>query len=1284
MVVTVSSGLGPSTCGQSSQTYQNKFATLVRALEYLETHVDPSRGPCLFVSMATSPEVERARRALSLSAHDPSVPVPPLDTLAVSVLVIRLVSSLGPYSILSAQESSSMIAPRLSKRPPSQVVWNSHLSDVVGNMPEWRRDVLSSLLRLLCRLSIVDGSRRSRSKCSAESLSVILAPVLFRPEKLRFTHGPGRITAASVECLTSLIEGYEKVFNARVPENMRDKQKREKVVETLIVRRQSGGHCGGAVTRSGSPAVRSMAERICNPITTLGGNTNWNKAECLSPSSNSSINTAEDDGVELWKPSGTLFGGSLGVRGGTGASSRSDVGEGSSSVGSLQKQDTKIDLEAIRMRQIELQERKNFGEEFVERKEPWRPPGLNTRGPQAERKSRRTWTPRKDTSYGSGSMSATASATLGSRSTSADSGSKPLSISAAFSTLSGQGNASIASSEVHAIDLRTPRSNFKLPSGASRDLGIKSTGESVNLLGFDLHREYEIPLPDTGELISPARYGPENASNAIQELRHQACSSSCPGCDVTLSRANAVPGSPETLISGISASSNSYERSLAVDPLVNEAHAVDSEDFRLVGRGANVISPRSQRFLEESIFTPATGAAGANLVPAGYEAVLCGMKAVPEDSDVLSSGMKAVPEGSDVLLSGMKAVREDSDVLSSGMKAVPEDSDVLSSGMKAVPEGSDVLSSGMKAVPEGSDVLSSGMKAVPEGSDVLSSGMKAVPEGSDVLSSGMKAVPEDSDVLSSGMKAALMDAPIVPSVYHAVGSRLTSAPELGSAPSGNMKAEEGRVPPPMPGAAGKAAPPPPPPMPGAAGKAAPPPPPPMQGMNGPPPPPMPGTSGASAVPPTGASALPIPPAVLAPQVQPSIKLKQLHWDKLKVADENTVWRRHSASSEGEHDSLIDFGELENLFQILEVKSNSTRAKKNEEVLFVDQKRAYTISIELSGIRKPFGEIKDALMNADDSALTVDNLHALSRSLPERNELRDIDDYLRGKHIKYRGISDPRRLGIVERYFAEIRDVPRLEDRIKCMLFARTAESTFERLDQQQNILREACHEMKTCTPFLKLLQAVLELGNHLNRGSHRAGAVGFKLDALLKLADIKAVDKKTSLLQFVIDQLRKQDPSIDELVDSMPHVKAASTIQLSAINSLIDELRVGLKSIRDNIEIAKQNIGEKGSERFIECMEEFHAAAWTSFDTLEQSQKDILSKLEDVTHYYGETFMKTDPVKTIRTVQEFMVSFRKNAMANAGKPASRPSSAQSSPVKPKAQAGGRDKASTIINVNAAC
>jgi len=418
-----------------------------------------------------------------------------------------------------------------------------------------------------------------------------------------------------------------------------------------------------------------------------------------------------------------------------------------------------------------------------------------------------------------------------------------------------------------------------------------------------------------------------------------------------------------------------------------------------------------------------------------------------------------------------------------------------------------------------------------------------------------------------------------------------------------------------------------------------------------------------------------------PAPAPSIKLKQLHWDKLKEADENTVWRRPSETSEGDqHDPLIDFDELENLFQILEVKSSATRAKKNEEVLFVDQKRAYTISIELSGIRKAFGDIKEALMNADDSSLTVDNLHALCRALPERNELRDIDDYLGGRHIKYRGMSDPRKLGIVERYFAEIRDVPRLEERIKCMLFARTAESSLDKVEEQQNIVHEVCHEMKTCEPFLKLLQAVLELGNHLNRGSHRAGAVGFKLDALLKLADIKAVDKKTSLLQFVIDQLRKQDPSIDSLVDAMPHVKAASTIQLSAVEAMIAELRAGLKLVRDQVAVAKEHAEENGSERFVESMEEFLATASASFAALEQGQRDVVAELEDVTRYYGETFVRADPVKTIRTIQEFLTIFRKISLANmiangkgsknsgsrpGSRASSRPSSARPSPVKTK-------------------
>ena len=40
------------------------------------------------------------------------------------------------------------------------------------------------------------------------------------------------------------------------------------------------------------------------------------------------------------------------------------------------------------------------------------------------------------------------------------------------------------------------------------------------------------------------------------------------------------------------------------------------------------------------------------------------------------------------------------------------------------------------------------------------------------------------------------------------------------------------------------------------------------------------------------------------------------------------------------------------------------------------------------------------------------------------------------------------------------------------------------------------------------------------QGTQRGAAAGFKLDTLLKLADVKGTDRKTSLLHFVITQAR--------------------------------------------------------------------------------------------------------------------------------------------------------------------
>ena len=59
-----------------------------------------------------------------------------------------------------------------------------------------------------------------------------------------------------------------------------------------------------------------------------------------------------------------------------------------------------------------------------------------------------------------------------------------------------------------------------------------------------------------------------------------------------------------------------------------------------------------------------------------------------------------------------------------------------------------------------------------------------------------------------------------------------------------------------------------------------------------------------------------------------------------------------------------------------------------------------------------------------------------------------------------------------------------------------------------------------------LFQIVLDVGNALNAGTAKGNAVGFKLSTLLKLAELKAVDKKTTLLHYVVDVVRKNAPAI--------------------------------------------------------------------------------------------------------------------------------------------------------------
>lgn len=79
-------------------------------------------------------------------------------------------------------------------------------------------------------------------------------------------------------------------------------------------------------------------------------------------------------------------------------------------------------------------------------------------------------------------------------------------------------------------------------------------------------------------------------------------------------------------------------------------------------------------------------------------------------------------------------------------------------------------------------------------------------------------------------------------------------------------------------------------------------------------------------------------------------------------------------------------------------------------------------------------------------------------------------------------------------------VPRLSQRLDCMIYRRKFELDIEEVRPDLDILHHAARELRASALFKQVLQAVLSVGNALNGSTFRGGARGFQLDALLKVS----------------------------------------------------------------------------------------------------------------------------------------------------------------------------------------
>ena len=109
---------------------------------------------------------------------------------------------------------------------------------------------------------------------------------------------------------------------------------------------------------------------------------------------------------------------------------------------------------------------------------------------------------------------------------------------------------------------------------------------------------------------------------------------------------------------------------------------------------------------------------------------------------------------------------------------------------------------------------------------------------------------------------------------------------------------------------------------------------------------------------------------------------------------------------------------------------------------------------------------------------------------------------------------------------------------------------------------------------------MLAVGNIMNEGTHRGRASGFTVDSLIKMVNTKGVDKKTTILDYVVKStIDRGDGHLLELGDDLIMLKTHAKLSGIAVKAEMEMVEQQSKDMHLELEKTQNNIPEDIQKR---------------------------------------------------------------------------------------------------------
>lgn len=291
-------------------------------------------------------------------------------------------------------------------------------------------------------------------------------------------------------------------------------------------------------------------------------------------------------------------------------------------------------------------------------------------------------------------------------------------------------------------------------------------------------------------------------------------------------------------------------------------------------------------------------------------------------------------------------------------------------------------------------------------------------------------------------------------------------------------------------------------------------------------------------------------------------------------------------------------------ETVEEKKSTPAKKKVKELRVLDSKTAQNLSIFLGSYRMSYEDIKNSILEVNETMLNEALIQNLVKHLPEQTVLSELAQLKN----EYDDLCEPEQFGVV------MSSVKLLQPRLENILFKLTFEELVNNIKPSIIAVTLACEELKRSEGFNRLLELVLLVGNYMNSGSRNAQSLGFKINFLCKIRDTKSSDQKTTLLHFIADICEEKYQDILKFPEELEHVESASKVSAQILQSNLAAMGQHITHLENDLKKFPQ--AQSQNDQFVEKMTSFSKSARDQYEKLLTMHNNMIKLYENLGEYF--------------------------------------------------------------------